>query len=232
MPSIMFIEAPNAKASASAEHAGTTCHGKAAFFAMAAHINSHRHYRAGMSSQATATFSATHALKPCFMFGASAARRHAIGRGAHAQSGCLSFGSLLTNQQRQSATRHRFVAGRPAAASARLGALAGQRTNIPQPWHSPPLLGARIRQQHSSCNEAVSAMLCRPRPESLAAVQNVASQIQGGAGMQGRISNIHQRFGVFSSAFASAQRLTRRCSRRPLTASLRQRLMGAAELGR
>ena len=128
MPSIMFVEAPNAKASASAEHAGTTCHGKAAFFAMAAHINSHRHYRAGMSSQATATFSATHALKPCFMFGASAARRHAIGRGAHAQSGCLSFGSLLTNQQRQSATRHRFVAGRPAAASARLGALASQRT--------------------------------------------------------------------------------------------------------
>ena len=34
------------------------------------------------------------------------------------QSGCLSFGSLLTTVRRQSATRHRLVAGRPAAASA------------------------------------------------------------------------------------------------------------------
>jgi hypothetical protein len=75
-------------------------------------------------------------------------------------------------------------------------------------------------------------MVCRPRPKSLEAMQNVISQVQGGAGMQGRSINIHRRFGVFSSAIASAQRLTRRCSRRPLTASLRHRLMGAAELGR
>ena len=228
----MFIEARSAKASASTEHAGTACHGKVAFAVMAAHISSHRHYRAGISSQATAAFSAAHALQPCLMVGASASMRHATGRSAHAQSGRLSFGSLLAQQQRQSATRHRFVAGRPAAASAMLGALAGQRTNIPQPWHSPPLLGARIRQQLSSCKEAVASMVCRPRPKSHATVQNVASQIQGGAGMQGRIINIHRRFGAPSSALASAQRLTGRCSRRSVTASLRQRLMGAAELGR
>lgn len=34
------------------------------------------------------------------------------------QSGCLSFGSLLTTVRRQSATRHRLMAGRPAAAIA------------------------------------------------------------------------------------------------------------------
>lgn len=124
MPSIMFIEARNAKASASGEHAGTASHGKAAFSAMAAHISSHRHCRAGTSSQATAAFSATHALQPCLMFGASASMRHAIGRSAHAQSGRLSFGSLLTNLLRQSATRHRQV-GRPS--------FGGQRTEIALP---------------------------------------------------------------------------------------------------
>jgi hypothetical protein len=54
-------------------------------------------------------FSAAHALKPCLMFGASASMRNASGRHAHAQSGCLPYGSLLTKQQRQSATRHRQV---------------------------------------------------------------------------------------------------------------------------
>ena len=37
---------------------------------------------------------------------------------SQSQSGCLPFGSLLTTVRRQSATRHRLVAGRPAAASA------------------------------------------------------------------------------------------------------------------
>ena len=95
----MLIETRSIKASANVEHAGMACHGKAAS-------------------------SVVHALKPCLMFGASASMRHANGRNAHAQSGCLSFGSLLTNQQRQSATRHRHVAGRPAAASDRTRAQA------------------------------------------------------------------------------------------------------------
>src|SRR5690606_31274998 len=152
MPSIMFI-ASGCKSVSSfiAEHAGTPCHGKAAF-------------------------SATHALKPCSMFGASVAMRHATGRGADAQSGCLSFGSLLTQQQRQNATRHRHVAGRPAAASD----LAGARARSTNMQHA-----ARARWQHASCKAAVSAMVCRPRPKSLAAVQNVAIQIQGSVAMHG-----------------------------------------------
>ena len=46
------------------------------------------------------------------MFGASPANGFATWRGSIAQSGCLPFGSLLTNQRHTSATRHRLV-GRP-----------------------------------------------------------------------------------------------------------------------
>jgi hypothetical protein len=49
------------------------------------------------------TQAATHVL----MFGASLAICFATWRGLFAQSGCLSCGSLLTYQQRQSAIRHR-----------------------------------------------------------------------------------------------------------------------------
>jgi hypothetical protein len=176
MPSIMSIEASSIRASANTAHAGTACHG-------------------------TAAFSAAHALKPCFMFGASVSMRHAIGRGAHAQSGCLSFGSLLASQRRQSATRHRQVAGRPAAASHQSGALATSTNK----HHA-----ARTRWQHASHKVAVSTMVCRTRPKSLETLQNVGRQIQGSAGMQGRIINIHRHSGVFSYALASVTRLTRR----------------------
>ena len=194
MPSIMFI-ASGCKSVSSfiAEHAGTPCHGKAAF-------------------------SATHALKPCSMFGASVAMRHATGRGADAQSGCLSFGSLLTQQQRQNATRHRHVAGRPAAASD----LAGARARSTNMQHA-----ARARWQHASCKAAVSAMVCRPRPKSLAAVQNVAIQIQGSVAMHRPNINSHGQFGLFSPAFASATSLTGQSSGHQRAAHA-----GAAYLGR
>jgi hypothetical protein len=176
MPSFMLIEAQSIEASANVEHAGTASHGKA-------------------------VFSSAHASKPCFMFGVSVSMRHAIGRGAHSQSGCLPFGSLLTKKRRQSATRHRHVAGRPSAASYQSSAQA--RSTKKQ--HA-----ARTSKQHASYKLAVSSMVCRPRPKSLGTVQNVASQNQGSVGMQGRINNIHRHSGVFSSAISPAQRLTRR----------------------
>jgi hypothetical protein len=52
-------------------------------------------------------FSVAHASTHVLMFGASLANGFATWRGAFAQSGCLPFGSLLTNQRRQSAIRHR-----------------------------------------------------------------------------------------------------------------------------
>jgi hypothetical protein len=51
-------------------------------------------------------FSAAHALVHALMFGASLANSSATWCGAIAQSGCLSFGSLLANQRRQSAMRY------------------------------------------------------------------------------------------------------------------------------
>jgi len=185
-------------ASAITAHARTACHGKAAS-------------------------SATHASKPCLMFGASVAMRHTNGRGAHAQSGCLSFGSLLANQQRQSATCNRQVAGRPAAASDQAGALI-RSTNRQH--------AARTHRQHASGKTAVSTMVYRPRPKSLETLQNAGSSIQGGVCMQGRSINIHGLENLLSRSVPPLGSLTGRCSRRPFTGSLRQRLMGAAELGR
>ena len=135
------------------------------------------------------------------MFGASVSMRHAIGRDAQAQSGCLSFGSLLAKQRHQSAPLHRQVAGRPPAASIQPGALATSTNKL----HA-----ARTSRQHASCKLAVLNMVCRRRPKSLETLQNVACQIQGSAGMQGRIINIHRHSGVFSSALSPAPRLTRR----------------------
>jgi len=77
---------------------------------------------------ATAFLSAVQASLRHFRFGISLAEGVATWRFAKSQSGRLPCGSLLTNQWLQSAIHHRFVAGRPAAASAELGALASQRT--------------------------------------------------------------------------------------------------------
>jgi hypothetical protein len=58
----------------------------------------------GLSGQVR--FSAAQASTHVLMFGALLANGFASGRGAIAQSGCLSFGSLLANQRCQSAIRH------------------------------------------------------------------------------------------------------------------------------
>ncbi len=58
-------------------------------------------------------------MKPCFMFGAYVSNWPATRLHASAQSGRLSFGSLLTRQLRQSATGHRLV-GRPSCGGQRV----------------------------------------------------------------------------------------------------------------
>jgi hypothetical protein len=54
-------------------------------------------------------FFAVHASGHILMFGASLANGFATWCDVIAQSGCLSYGSLLADQRRQSAIRHRFV---------------------------------------------------------------------------------------------------------------------------
>ena len=179
-------------ASAITAHAGTACHGKAAFFA-------------------------AHALKPGFMFGASVAMRHADGRIAHAQSGCLSYGSPLTNQQRQSATCQRQVVARPSA---------GNRHHVPR--HLSACLrqvgrasfGARRTEFASPCSTRIRQNLWQSK------------SIHGGAFVQSTSINNHGATVLLLPSVPPLGSLTGRCSRRSITGSLRQRLMGAAELGR
>ena len=67
----------------------------------------HRTRGNGLSGQGR--FSAVHALRHVLMFGASLSNGFATWCVASAQSGCLTFGSLLANPRRQSAIRHRLV---------------------------------------------------------------------------------------------------------------------------
>ncbi len=110
---------------------------------------------------ALAAFFAVHASLRYFRFGALQASSSATWRSAKPQSGCLSCGSLPTNQLRQSATRHRLVAGRPTAASAVLGALASQRTTarsrgIRHHCMALGICGLKVR-----CAQAVTTMVSR-----------------------------------------------------------------------
>ncbi len=112
-----------------------------------------------------AFLSAAHASLRVFRFGALLASSSSTWRAAKPQSGCLSCGSLLTSQLRQSATGHRYVAGRPAAASAWLGARASQRTiarsrGIRHRCLALELIGLVVR-----CDQAVTTMVCRRRPK-------------------------------------------------------------------
>jgi hypothetical protein len=119
-----------------------------------------------------------------FMFGTSAASSSATWRTAWSQSGCLTYGSLLANQQRQSAIRKSFMAGRPAAASASLGALASQRTTAHSRGIRHRCLALESGRRVGRFEQAVTTMVCRPCPKSFGSVQNAArSNSQGSAAM-------------------------------------------------
>jgi len=62
-----------------------------------------------------AFLSAAPASMRSFRFGASPASSFATWRRAKSQSGCLTYGSLLTSQRRQSATHHRQLVACPPA---------------------------------------------------------------------------------------------------------------------
>ena len=114
----------------------------------------------------TAAFFAAH-MSPCIlMFSASVSMRHANERNAHAQSGCLSFGSLLTNQLRPSATRHRQV-GRASYGARRTASSFPRSTSIRQNiWQS--IQGSAAMQEpniniHRQFGVFPSALASAPR---------------------------------------------------------------------
>ena len=87
------------------------------------------HARALM--RATAYFSVAHAASRMSRLGVSVASSTATGRSAGSQSSCLSHGSQLASQLRQSATRHRLV-GRPSAGGLHVEAALQRSTSIRQ----------------------------------------------------------------------------------------------------
>ncbi len=110
-------------------------------------------FRARALMHAKAVFTAVHTSVRLFMFGASLPSSSATWRMAKSQSGCLSFGSLLTKQLRQSATRHRLV-GRPS--------IGGQRVE------TALQRSASIRQNLWKSNQGSAAM---HRPSIIAKAQ-------------------------------------------------------------
>ena len=154
-------------------------------------------------------------------------------------SGCLPFGSLLTEVQCQSAIRHRLMAGRPAAASARFSVVASHHTRHPavMAFGRHCLAFSQIHSQfealHSSVKQAGrwpagSCVLAR----SIRIRQNLCNSSQGSSGMPR--SNIYQQGKVclFSSAVPSRHSLTFRSMGRLHHCSLRQGHAGAPYLGR
>ncbi len=180
---------------------------------------------------------AAHASVRVFRFGASLASSSATWRSAKSQSGCLSCGSLLTNQRRQSATRHSFVAVRPTAASARLGALASQRTTARSRGVRHRCHALEPSRLVGRCAQAVTTMVCRHRPKSFGSVQNAETTNSQGSEAMAMPRNIKAaEVCVFSTPSPALRSLTGRSSgHQYLPASigtLRAAHSGAAYLGR
>ena len=147
------------------------------------------------------------------MFGALVANSNACGRIAKSQSGCLTYGSLLTSQLRQGAIRQSYMASRPAAASAALGALASQRTAARSRGVRHRCLALEFGRFVGRCLQAVTAMVCRPRPKPFGSVQNAATSNSQGSAAMAMPRNIKAAgVAVFSTPSTARTSLTGRSS--------------------
>ena len=163
--------------------------------------------------------SAVRASQRIFRFGALLASSSATWRNAKSQSGCLTYGSPLTSQQCQSAIRHSCMAGRPTAASAVLGALASQRTIARSRGIRHHCLAIEVCRLVVRCAQAVTTMVCRPRPKSFGSVQNAATTNSQGSSAMAMPSNIKaSQVSVFSTLSPARPSLTVRSTRTPLQA--------------
>jgi len=98
-------------------------------------------FHARTAPLASAVFFAAPASRHHLRFGDLVANRNATGRIAKAQSGCLSYGSRPTTEQRKSATRHRLVS-RPSCGGQRSVECRGKPPHgTAQSWLAPPLPG-------------------------------------------------------------------------------------------
>jgi len=163
----------------------------------------------GLSGQGR--FFAAQALAHVSMFGASLANSFATWRGAITQSGCLSFGSLLANQRRQSAIRNRLV-NCPSCGGQRQGSRwqanaqwASRSRGFATPgWRSSPYVqrSQASRPCHPMCHAiALSPGIIESWPGGQASGKMSANQINGAWLCTGQTSIAKARFA---------------CSQRPL----------------
>ena len=138
---------------------------------------------------AMAVLSVVHASLLCFRFGVLLVSRSATWRSAKSQSGCPSFGSLLTTVQRQSATRHCQVGRR------------GQLDIVA--CHQPSCSGSEFCQAHSKSPVLVERGLSFGSRESKALIYRLRSR--------GRIAvnSIHRHATAQGVSHATAKHLSR-----------------------
>jgi len=176
-------------------------------------------FRARALMHAKAVFTAVHASVRLFMFGASLPSTSATWRAATSQSGCLSRGSLLTKQLRQSATCGQRVVACP---------LAGNGDHVPR--H----LSACQHQMGRASFGAQRRETARPRSTSIR--QNLWKSNQGSVVMQRPSIKPNTQVGVFSTPSPALRSLTGRSSGHQYLpasiGSLRASHSGAAYLGR
>ena len=140
--------------------------------------------------------------------------RHATGRAAQSQSGCLPVGSLLTNRQRQSATVHGHEVACPAAVNGK---------------HVLRHLSSRHRQM--GCPPVGGQQTKVAVSRSVSIRQNLCKSHQGSVVMQRPNIEVHEQVGLFSPPSASRPCLTCWSSRRQQLAAvgaLRTSCSGAA----
>jgi hypothetical protein len=175
------------------------------------------HARALMHAKAFP--SAVHTSLQGFRFGLSRASSSATWRTAKSQSGRRSCGSLLTKQQRRSATRHRSLVACPSAGNCN---------------HALRHLSACHRQVGRASFGAQRRETALPRSTSIR--QNPSKSKQGSAVMQWPSIKPNAQFAVFSTPSPTCASLTGRSSgHQYLPASigtLRATHSGAAYLGR
>ena len=176
-------------------------------------------FRARALMRATAFLSAAPTSVRVFRFGALLPSSSATLRSAKSQSGCLSYGSLLTKQPGQSATRHRQLVACPAAGNGD---------------HVMRCLSACDHQVGRASFGAQRRETALPRPISIR--QNLWKSNQGSVVMQWPSIKSSAQVGVFSTPSPTRTRLTGRSSGHQYLpasiGSLRASHSGAAYLGR
>jgi hypothetical protein len=136
---------------------------------------------------------------------------------AHAQSGCLTYGSLLANQRRQSAIRQSFMASRPTAPGVLQRALACQRKAARSRGIRHRCLALEVAMSKLKRIEAATTNVPRHHPKysgistlhrPLHIRQNLCQSTHGTVKQKMPKTKIHGKVFVFSTPSTSRPSLT------------------------